>query len=76
MSTQNALLSKVANQCVPRRAAYPKNEARALLGGISTATLDRWIKDGKLRALKPGNGIVLIPETEIQRFLGSDAATA
>jgi excisionase family DNA binding protein len=70
MLHHQSLSSRSANQATPRR-AYKKREACAALGGISSSTLDRWLRSGKLRAIKPAGGIVLIPADEIERFLAS-----
>ena len=46
--------------------AYPTGEAAEFLG-IGYATLYRWIKSGKIRAIKLG-GRTLIPASEIDRI--------
>lgn len=43
-----------------------KREARTRLA-ISSATLDRWLREKKLRAFREGR-IVRIPEQELARF--------
>lgn len=78
MKTLTSVPSRNGSQQTARR-AYQKREACVALGGISLATLDRWIRAGRIRALKPAGGIVLIPADEIERFLAgaeSNAATA
>lgn len=40
----------------------------AVMFGVSTLQVRKWMKDGKLRFIKPGRGI-RIPQTEVRRVL-------
>jgi excisionase family DNA binding protein len=44
--------------------------------GISKVTLWRWIKDGKLTAVKLSRRIVYVRKDEIDRFLKTSETTA
>lgn len=56
---------------VDRRALSREEAAQALT--ISTRTLDRLIRAGRLAIVKVG-ARVLVPTSEVDRFLGSGAA--
>lgn len=53
---------------------YSVEEAQSKLG-IGYATVFRWIKSGRLQALKLG-GRTLIPKTEVERLLTERARAA
>jgi excisionase family DNA binding protein len=59
-------------QATPGPVAYRPKDARVRLG-VGHTTLYKWIKEGRIKPIKIG-GVTLIPETEIQRVLGGEAA--
>jgi excisionase family DNA binding protein len=62
----------------PERRAYRVDETAEILG-VSTSTIRNWVRDGRLRALRPaGSGAVLVPASEIARLLepGPETATS
>jgi putative resolvase len=48
---------------------YTLKEAKKLLG-VTTRTIQRWDKDGKIRVVRTIGGRRRIPESEIKRILG------
>lgn len=52
----------------PMPAAYLIPEAQKVLGGVSRSSVERAIRDGRLRAVKFG-GRVLIPREAIEELL-------
>jgi putative resolvase len=48
---------------------YALKEAKKLLG-VTTRTIQRWDKDGKIRVVRTVGGRRRIPEKEIKRILG------
>ncbi len=38
--------------------------------GVSRRTVWRWIKEGKIKAVKLPSGIYVVPETEVERIIG------
>jgi len=48
---------------------YTLKEAKELLG-VTTRTIQRWDKDGKIRVVRTIGGRRRIPEGEIKRILG------
>ena len=60
----------------PERRAYRVDETAEMVG-VSVSTIRNWIRDGRLRALRPaGPGAgraVLVPAAEIARLLADDA---
>lgn len=50
---------------IPIRFAYPEDEARVLLGGISRSTLNRWLADGKIKRV-PGTASLLVTHSSIE----------
>jgi hypothetical protein len=53
-----------------RKKRYSTGEAAKLLG-VSFITVKRWIYAGKIKAIKTPGGHYRIPESEIQRWLGT-----
>jgi len=45
-----------------QRLAYNKEEARHQLGGLSLSTLNRYIRNGKIRAVKFGRRTIITHE--------------
>ena len=43
--------------------------------GISYSTLRRWIRDGKIKAVRTPTGRIRIPKSEIERILGREVPT-
>ena len=54
------------------RAAYPLDEAQALLGNVSRAFLYKMAARGEIRLVRLGRR-VLVPADEIRRLVGSNA---
>ncbi len=52
----------------PERLAYSKGEVAKMLG-VSLSTIDRMVRDEKLRTIHVGKRRVLIPREEVQRLL-------
>ncbi|MCQ5374573.1 MAG: helix-turn-helix domain-containing protein, partial [Candidatus Methanomethylicia archaeon] len=48
---------------------YTLKEAKKLLG-VTTRTIQRWDKEGKIRVVRTIGGRRRIPESEIKRILG------
>jgi len=48
---------------------YTLKEARRLLG-VTTRTIQRWDKEGKIRVVRTVGGRRRVPESEIKRILG------
>ncbi|MGC8593719.1 MAG: helix-turn-helix domain-containing protein, partial [Nitrososphaeria archaeon] len=48
---------------------YTLKEAKKLLG-VTTRTIQRWDKEGKIRVVRTVGGRRRIPESEIKRILG------
>ena len=48
---------------------YTIKEAKKLLG-VTTRTIQRWDKDGKIKVIRTIGGRRRIPESEIKRILG------
>ncbi len=59
----------MTTQSLPARAAYPLDEAQALLGGCSRSHLYNLADRGELRFVRIGRR-VLVPASEIRRLAG------
>jgi len=57
--------------CLPRR-ALKKREAAIILG-ISTVTLDKLVREGRLRAFRPTETSLRIMPDDLERFIASCA---
>ena len=55
--------------------AYSMEDAGKALGGVTTKTLYRWVRDGKLRTTKVG-GRTLVRRVELERILAEGETKA
>jgi excisionase family DNA binding protein len=48
------------------RLLRPREVCRSL--GISYSTLSRWVREGRIRAIRTAGGVFRVPESEVRRF--------
>lgn len=72
MNIRKKETDKPASGLPPVRELYPLREARAKLGGVSTASIYRWAAQGKIRLTKIGER-TFISASEIARIVTEGA---